>query len=105
MKTNHIQTQKLLRNLQNSLQQLQCWEDSAPSMEALSSSMPFALDTLKPEQWLQWVFIPRMNQLIESEQALPSGFAITPYFDEVWKEQPQRMSLIELLKQIDEVCQ
>ena len=39
---------------------------------SLLSEEPFAIDTMSPEEWLQWIFIPRMFALLESGAELPS---------------------------------
>lgn len=80
------------------------WQEAAPAQDKLSSSQPFAVDCLSPSEWLQWICLPKMAELIESQQALPSGFAITPYFEEAWKNQYQYQDILVVLKLIDEVC-
>lgn len=94
----------LLDQLSPMMQRLNLWQEHAPQVEALQSSDPFALDSLAPEQWLQWVFIPKMFVTIEQKLPLPRGFAISPYFEECWKEHGEYMPLISLLRSIDEVC-
>ena len=39
------------------------------------------MDTLEPLEWLQWVLIPRMHQLLDNELLLPKDFAIAPYYE------------------------
>jgi uncharacterized protein YqcC (DUF446 family) len=60
------------------------------------------LDTLDPEQWLQWVFIPKIRVLIEQNQSLPSGFAIAPYFEQVWQDRADCQRIILVAQKIDE---
>ena len=48
------------------------WSEQPPMSEALASQQPFCVDTLAFEQWLQWIFLPRMKQLLESAAALPT---------------------------------
>ena len=50
------------------------------------SEEPFAIDTMSPEEWLQWIFIPRMFALLESGADLPSQIAVSPYLEEAFKE-------------------
>ncbi|EFO39065.1 conserved domain protein [Vibrio parahaemolyticus Peru-466] len=71
---------------------------------ALQSVEPFAIDTLDPHEWLQWIFIARMHALVESSQPLPRGFSIEPYFAEVWKQEPQYAELLNTIRTIDELC-
>lgn len=94
----------LLEQLVPLMQRLNLWQMHLPEEKALQSDEPFSLDTLAPEQWLQWVFLPKMSTLIEKGMPLPTGFSITPYFEECWKEHSEYAPLIALLKSIDEVC-
>lgn len=93
---------ELLNRAEDYLKQHALWDEQEPNEEALASQAPFALDTLEPEQWLQWIFIPKMKQMLGKEQ-LPAGFAISPYFEEVWKE-GNHQKLLEILRAIDEEC-
>ena len=94
----------LLQQLELQLQHAQLWSEFPPTDEALASTQPFAIDTLEPEQWLQWVFIARIQAMIASGAALPKGFSIAPYFSEVWKNDAAKSAMLETIKQIDEVC-
>lgn len=94
----------LLQQLELQLQHAQLWSQTPPSDEALASSQPFAIDTLEPEQWLQWIFIARIKAMIATGAALPKGFSIAPYFAEVWKNDVTKSDLLVTIKQIDEVC-
>lgn len=80
----------LLQYLEQTLQDLQLWQLTKPSDEALASTDPFAIDTLEFEQWLQWLFIPQMQQLI-ARDSLPASCDITPYLDEWAKKCPQNV--------------
>lgn len=93
-----------LQELATELRRHQLWQLQPPSSEALASQTPFALDTLAPHEWLQWIFIPRMQALLEAEMPLPQGFSVAPYFEEVWKEQRHYHAMIELLRRIDREC-
>lgn len=99
-----IELEKLFQQLSQRLQSAQKWDLEPPQISALQSSQPFAVDTLAPEQWLQWIFIPKMSDLIEQSQPLPTGFAITPYFEQAWKKDAEMESALELIRAIDEVC-
>ncbi|WP_375751111.1 YqcC family protein [Vibrio sp. HN007] len=103
--TNIVRLKQHFIDLESLMRELNLWQDTRPSDKALSSREPFGVDTLRPEQWLQWIFIPKMLDLIEHEQPMPCGFAITPYFEESWKGDNDKDGLIKLLTLIDEVCQ
>ncbi|WP_319535290.1 YqcC family protein [uncultured Vibrio sp.] len=95
---------ELLHQLEAQLHKHQLWQQTMPSPQALQSVEPFALDTLHPHEWLQWIFIVRMRILVESNQPLPRGFSIEPYFSEAWKQEPQYAELLRTIRTIDELC-
>lgn len=64
--------------LQLELQTLGLWSDMAPSEEAFLSREPFCCDLMGFADWLQWIFIPRLTYLVETEGRLPSKSAIYP---------------------------
>ncbi|NOI66594.1 YqcC family protein [Vibrio sp. 99-8-1] len=93
----------LLFQLEQSLKQCQMWQSQPPSDEELNSQQPFALDTLLPEQWLQWVFIPKISEMLQNQQVV-SGFSISPYFEEVWKSDHHKTEVLDVLYRIDNGC-
>lgn len=94
---------ELLNQLEGELKRVELWQVARPSEEALQSSQPFALDTLAPEQWLQWIFLPKMREAIKVG-AVPRGFVISSYFEQVWQGNAQHIGVVSLTKQIDEQC-
>lgn len=71
-----------LIDIEADLRQLRLWQSEPPDSAALASIEPFCFDTLTLPQWLQFVFIPRMYQLLESDQNLPQNCAIAPMAEE-----------------------
>ncbi len=56
----------------------------------------------EPLEWLQWVLIPRMHQLLESGQPLPQNFAVTPYYEMALDQaHPVRESMLAELLLLD----
>lgn len=89
-----IRLQTLLKDLKQELQQLEWWELQAPSVQALQSEQPFCVDTLDFSQWLQWVFVPRMQSILMSDHPLPSQCAIHDMAEVVYRD---RLGLVESL--------
>ncbi|WP_394561645.1 YqcC family protein [Aquipseudomonas alcaligenes] len=71
--------------IERELRVLDMWSVEAPSAEALASQQPFCIDTLDFEAWLQWLFLPRMKQLLESGGPLPAASGIRPLAEERYK--------------------
>ncbi|MDG6882538.1 Domain of uncharacterised function, DUF446 [Phocoenobacter uteri] len=98
MKTQILQH---LNELQAVMQQHQLWESIPPSQQDLANDQPFCIGTLSATQWLQWVFIPRMNALIDANAGLPQNFSITPYLEEALKNESYLASLCNPVHQIE----
>ena len=98
----HIALAEILIDLEKELRELRLWEAESPSAEALTSVQPFAVDTLSFSQWLQFIFIPRLYDLIEARDALPVNCGVAPMAEEYF--QPLGLNtanLINHLRRID----
>jgi uncharacterized protein YqcC (DUF446 family) len=60
----------LLIDIEAELRQLGLWDKLPPSQEALASDQPFSIDTLTLPQWLQFIFLPTIYQLLEMDKLL-----------------------------------
>jgi uncharacterized protein YqcC (DUF446 family) len=101
----NTQLSSLLDQLERQLRHHQLWQIQRPSLDALASREPFAIDTLEPHQWLQWIFMVKIRAALHGEMVLPRGFSITPYFEQAWAQDAARADLLVLLSQIDEASQ
>ncbi len=78
------------------------WTSSPPDARALASQEPFCVDTLSFEQWLQWIFLPRMKVVLERGEALPTVSGILAMAEMVYRGQLQQMaSLLQALEAFD----
>ncbi len=80
-----IEVAEVLIDIEAQLRQLGQWDTEPPSAGALASEQPFCVDTLSLPQWLQFVFLPRMYHLLESEQPLPQRCGIVPIAEEYFR--------------------
>ena len=98
------QVWRLSTEIEQLMQESTLWNPVPPALTAFDSHEPFCIDTMEPEEWLQWVFIPRMRAILESEQPLPTNIAITPYFEVSFaKRCGDFQPLIAALQNIDQV--
>ncbi len=94
----------ILLEVEATLRSSGLWDTSRPAHSALNSRQPFCLDTLKFEQWLQWVFLPRMKHTLENTGPLPEKSGIFVYASEyLRKSDPATNSLLTLIKRFDEL--
>lgn len=88
----------LLIELEQTMKTNGLWSETAPKADAFMSTAPFCYDSMSFENWLQYVFIVRIKQLIAAKQALPTGANITPMAEQVFAEYDD---VIAVIKKID----
>jgi uncharacterized protein YqcC (DUF446 family) len=98
----NITCKTYLSELESLLKQHRLWSEQSPSDQALTSTAPFACDTLSFEQWLQFIFMPKMTQLIDGNLALPTHMHLAPMAEQVWQGNGNYQDIISLLSSMDE---
>jgi uncharacterized protein YqcC (DUF446 family) len=101
MPRSHKKVEILLIKLEQSLRETMLWSGCAPSVEALQSKLPFALDTMSFEGWLQFVFIPKMSVIINSKSTLPDNIQLLPMAEQSFAAIDNTCGLMQVIKQID----
>jgi uncharacterized protein YqcC (DUF446 family) len=105
---NNEQLTSVLRSLQQAMDNIGHWSELGISSEALASQQPFCLDTMNFSQWLQFVFIPKIQVLIDTQQELPrllKGQGIEPMAREFYKKTAADQTIIVLIGQLDDLLQ
>lgn len=106
MAESHARAADLVLRIELELRRLDLWAAAPPSPQALRSEAPFCCDTLPLEQWLQWVFLPRMRALIEAGAALPARSGIHPYAEESGLgRDPRAGELLALIRRFDRLIE
>lgn len=102
MKRRLLEIADILLALEVELRQLQLWDAEPPEAAALSSQQPFAIDTLEFYQWLQFIFIPRISWIVESQGELPVNSDIAPMAEHYFQGAvPSGERVIDLLQRFD----
>ncbi len=98
------QVADLLLAIEQEMRRIDLWESTPPPAEALQSLVPFCYDTLRFEQWLQWVFIAKMKLALEQQIDFPTTSNIAALaelrFPELHPIDTTR--LLQLLRDFDE---
>lgn len=86
------------------MRRLELWSARRPSDWALASTQPFCIDTLSFPEWLQFIFLDRIQVIVEYRGSFPASSSIAPMAEEYFRDTEDRASrLIELLAQLDGV--
>jgi len=102
--SHHHQVRNHLQHIEQQMRLAALWQSQPPAAEDFNSPEPFSIGTLTAEQWLQWIFLPRMQALLDQQAPLPQRFSITPYLEEVFKTYDQDCSaLLAITQQLDDL--
>ena len=92
----------LLNKLESELRKQGLWQVGKPSASALSSTAPFAIDTLTFVQWLQFIFLDKMSYLLQFALPLPESMSVLPMAEEYFKNRSVNSAEItEIIGRID----
>lgn len=92
----------LLLAIEAEMRRIALWESQAPDEQAMASLMPFCHDTMGFSQWLQWVFLPRMKAVLESQQDYPASSDIHPLAEYSLAEHGEKIhQLLALIARFD----
>ena len=90
--------------IERELRLLGLWTVLPPSADALASQEPFCVDTLTFEQWLQWIFLPRMKVILENDHPLPAASGIAVMAQVVYRDRHSEMAgLLGALEDFDQL--
>lgn len=93
-----------LFELEAQLRELNLWDSARPSAQALASTQPFAVDTLSFNQWLQFIFIEKMEVLLQQGLPLPASCELFPMAEESFNSlNIEAKRLLEIIQQIDDL--
>lgn len=90
----YLRVSEHLKTLEGLMRQAELWQAGRPDASALASPLPFCIDTLSFEQWLQFLFVPRMHALIVERAPLPTEIALQPMAEEMFGARPECQALI-----------
>lgn len=101
MPCSHKEVEILVNKLEHSLRQSGLWSTQVPSAKALQSMVPFAYDSMQFEQWLQFIFIPKMLEILDREQSLPKNLQLLPMAELSIGDRKNCLDVMGIISQID----
>ncbi|GAA0788376.1 YqcC family protein [Marinobacterium sediminicola] len=96
------QVSTVLIEIRMEMQAQGLWQSQPPEPAALMSREPFCVDTLDFTEWVQWLLLPRLEEMISRELPLPQNSEIQPMAEEVFKQLEEDTDrLLDLIGQLD----
>ncbi|GED22052.1 YqcC family protein [Halomonas halmophila] len=90
--TVHDELAQALRELESAMRAADMWRMEAPEPAAYNSVEPFCIDTMSLPQWLRFVFIARLETLVEQQGAMPSKSDVAPAVEAYLTQEGARTS-------------
>jgi uncharacterized protein YqcC (DUF446 family) len=88
-------------DIEREMKRVGLWQDKPLSPEQYNFSSPFAMDTMSYDQWLQFVFIPRVREIIRTEGKFPASSSVGAQAVREFDTYPDAQRLISLLSEFD----
>ncbi len=105
MKATISAMQLALTALRAELMAVDWWTNTSPSEAALNSQEPFCVDHLTFSQWLQWVYIPKMQRYMQEKKQIPSHSGLYSIAEEAWRGcEAYNKRLLALMQILDDLC-
>jgi uncharacterized protein YqcC (DUF446 family) len=99
---------RILQSLQRAMIEADHWSEAAINPASLNSQQPFCLDTMTFSQWLQFVMIPTMQRLIDTNQVLPQLIkdqGIEPMARESYSSLEVEQAIVAKISELDNLLQ
>lgn len=91
-----------IREIEDELKRLGRWKKETPPKEKFQNMGPFGMKTMSVEEWIQFVLIPRVKEIIKQKEKFPlSQFAV--YATRNLDGDPDGARLLELIQGFDAI--
>jgi uncharacterized protein YqcC (DUF446 family) len=102
-RVSYTQMKAKAMEIETELKRLGRWSNSALPREKYEDMGAFGSNTMSFEEWLQFILIPRIHQIIETKDDFPSGSQLATYAIRVFDGDPDSSSLHEILYALDDL--
>ncbi|MCA8866428.1 MULTISPECIES: YqcC family protein [unclassified Halomonas] len=99
--------QTALLELEASMKAADLWRMSTPDAEAFASQQPFCIDTMSLPQWIRFVFIARLNALMDARAAMPAKCEVAPavaaYLQQEKTPAHHQLLIVRAVEKVDQI--
>ncbi len=89
--------------IENELKRINRWESLELSPQKFENMGAFGSNTMTLEQWIQFVLLQRIQQVIESKGQFPSQSQVGTYAVRNFDGDPDADNLVRLLNELDDL--
>jgi uncharacterized protein YqcC (DUF446 family) len=99
----HKQAEGVANKIEAELKVLTRWDKVPLSKEKYKDMGTFGSNTMSFVQWLQFVLLPRIREIVKEESDFPAGSMLTAYAIREFQGDPDSGQLILLLYELDQL--
>jgi uncharacterized protein YqcC (DUF446 family) len=103
MGTTREQIQAKITEIEHEMKRIGYWQNDPLRPEQYQFRMAFALDTMAFSQWLQFIFIPRVKNLLETGEKFPPDSDNAAQAVREFDGDDEAQGLVALLSEFDEI--
>ncbi len=81
------------------------WSEEPPSKESFNYALPYAKDSMAFSQWLQFVFLPQVREIVGNYEQLPKSSEIAPAARQQLAGWDKSAHLLDLLEEFDNLLE
>jgi uncharacterized protein YqcC (DUF446 family) len=97
----HAQVAVMVDRIETEMRAIQLWQHEALEPSSYAFSQAFAMDTMTFSQWLQFVFIARVREIISAHGSFPAHSMVAAQAVREYDGLPEASRLLSLLGQFD----
>jgi uncharacterized protein YqcC (DUF446 family) len=101
MKSQHEKVQEKIREIKEEMQRIGLWQEESLPEEAYDYTLAYARDRMAFHQWLQFIFIPQVQEMLQDYEELPRTSQVGKAAESAFEDWDQGEQLVQLLKEFD----
>jgi uncharacterized protein YqcC (DUF446 family) len=94
-----------IKEIEAEMHGIDMWSEVAPSADKFQSRVAFFGDTMSFDQWLQFVFLPRVHEVLDGKSPAPASSSVGAYAVREFDGLDQANRLIGLLSEFDRLIE
>jgi uncharacterized protein YqcC (DUF446 family) len=91
--------------IEHEMRRIRLWQDQPLAREKYNFTKAFAMDTMSYDQWLQFVFIPRVREIVSTAGQFPESSSVGAQAIREFDTYPDSERLVTLLCEFDRLFQ
>ena len=94
-----------IEEIETEMRRIGMWQPQPLPPKAYDFHRAFAMDTMAFSQWLQFVFVPRVHQIIDSDEQFPQSSSVAAQAVREFDGDDSAHELCRLLSQFDRLIE